>query len=86
MADLSDDIAVFEAMEPGLKQDHDGDWVVVRDRELVGTYPSFEDAATVAVDRFDRGPYLIRQIGAPPMSMPAAVMYRPASAHDTRRV
>lgn len=44
---------------------------------LVGTCDSFEAAAEDAVERFGRGPYPIRRVGAPPVTLPASVPYRP---------
>jgi hypothetical protein len=40
-------------------------------------YDAFDAAAKVAVQRFGRGPYLIRQIGAPPIVLSASVLYQP---------
>ena len=78
MADIKQDIAAFDAIEIDLAAEHPGDWALVHDQELIGTYPTFEAAATEAVSRFGRGPYLIRQIGAPPVRLPASVMYHHA--------
>jgi hypothetical protein len=47
----------------------------VHQQQLVALYSTFEAAAEEAVRRFGRGPYLIRQIGAPPLILPASVMY-----------
>lgn len=80
MAELTKEIAAYERMRNGLEVDHLGEWVVMRDEELVGTYESFEKAAEDAVQRFGRGPYLIRQVGAPPLVLPAVVQYRPVHA------
>lgn len=77
MPDIDREISAYEAMQPDLEAHHMGEWAVVRGEELVGTYPSFEVAASNAVTRFGRGPYLIRQIGAPPVTLPASVMYIP---------
>ena len=56
-------IAVYDAMRAHLEQEYFGKWVVFHDREFVGSYDEFEDAAEVAITRFGRGPYLIRQVG-----------------------
>ena len=77
MGVLSREIAAYEGMRDWLETDYFGKWVVVYDEELVGTYETFSDAAHVAVRRFGRGPYLIRQIGAPPITLPASIQYRP---------
>ena len=75
MANVKRNIAAFEAMELDLVAEHPGDWVLVHDEQLIGTYPTFDEAAREAVSRFGRGPYLIRQIGAPRVTLPASVLY-----------
>ena len=77
MALLSNEIAAYEEMRDVLEVDHFGEWVVVHNEQLVGTYDDFEAAAEEAVRQFGRGPYLIRQVGASPMSLPASLLYRP---------
>lgn len=70
MADVDVEIAAFKARLFELEAAHFGKWVVFRHAQLVGVYNSFEDAAGDAVKRFGRGPYLIRQVGAPPLALP----------------
>lgn len=77
MAKLKEEIATYERMSNDLEIEHSGKWVVVHNKELAGIYDSFELAAEDAVKRFGRGPYLIRKIGAPPVTLPASVLYRP---------
>jgi hypothetical protein len=79
-ATVIEDIAAFDAMRSALESEHLGEWVVFHDRQLAGFYPTMERAAEEAVRRFGRGPYLIRQIGSPPVTLPASVMY-PTHAH-----
>lgn len=64
--DISKDIAAFERLLPKLEQEHAGKWILIVDEELVQAFETFEDAASEAVVRFGRGPFLIRQVGAPP--------------------
>lgn len=80
MATLKTEIAAYERMRDDLELEHFGKWVVVHDEKLVGTYETFEKAAEIAVERFGRGPYLIRRVGAPPFVLPASVKYRPVHA------
>lgn len=77
MADVNDDIAAYEQIRQELEAQHTGKWVLLHDRHLIGQYDSFESVAEDAVRRFGRGPYLIRQIGAPPVTLPASVLYVP---------
>jgi hypothetical protein len=87
MPNLSSEISAFEAMRARLETDHLGEWVVVHDEKLVGLYPTMESAAIEAVKRFGNGPYLIRQIGAPAVVLPASVMYRAShDSHDQMRL
>ena len=75
MVELDREIAAYDAMRADLENRHMGEWAVVFNTDLVGIFSSFEDAAQAAVQKFGRGPYLIRQIGAPPVVMPASVIY-----------
>jgi len=75
MAKLDDEIAAYDAMRSDLETRALGKWALVHDRKLIGTYDSFDAAAQQAVQKFGRGPYLIRQIGAPPKTLPASVMF-----------
>jgi hypothetical protein len=70
---LEDEIAAYDAMRGELEAKCIGKWVLVRSRELVRVFDSFEEAAELAVERFGRGPYLIRQVGGPPITLPAAL-------------
>jgi len=81
MAELPEDqlaaeIRAFEAMRPLLEKNYLGKFVVIRGGALVGAWDTLDAAAREAVLRFGRGPYLIRQVGAPPSIVPASVMFR----------
>ncbi len=76
MAELDKDIAAYDAKREELEQHHHGKWVVFHDGEFIGAYDSLDNAATEAVRRFGRGPYLIRQVGAPPITLPASAMFQ----------
>lgn len=83
MANLKEDISAFEAMKAELEAEHFQEWVVFYGGRLVATCPDFETAATVAVDRYDTGPYLIRQVGAGDIQLPGGMVFRPTHALDT---
>jgi len=74
MADVQAEIAAYEKMRQELEAKHTGQWVLVHHLQLVGVYSAFETAAEEAVKRFGRDTYLIRQVGAPPVTLPASVM------------
>lgn len=72
---IEDDIGAYEAMKADLESRLMGKWVLIHDKALIGAYDSMAAAADDAVRRFGRGPYLLRQVGAPPVTFPASVMY-----------
>lgn len=80
MTTLKDEIAAYETMRSEMEANHLGKWALVHERALVGIFDEFEKVAADAVKRFGRGPYLIRQIGAPAPTLPASVLYGPAGA------
>ena len=75
MSELDTEIQAYEKMRPKLEADHMGKWVIVHNDKLIGTYPSFDTAAEEAVQKFGRGPYLIRRVGGDQITLPASVMY-----------
>ena len=75
--ELIGNIVAYERMQSDLEAEHAGEWVLFHDGKLVGTFKSFGDAAVQAVARFGRGPYLIRQIGSGPFTLPASASYNP---------
>lgn len=79
---LDRQIEAYEEMREFLEAKHFREWVVFYNGELVDTYDSDEDAAVDAVQRFGRGPYLIRQVGAPPRRLPASLQFRRVFAND----
>ena len=83
MADpLKIEIAAYEAAKSELEEHHKDKWVVFHDKELIGAFDTFDAAAAEAVRLFGPGPYLIRQVGAAPISLPASVMYQPYNAAE----
>lgn len=85
MTVLDKEIATFDAKKNELEKHHLGKFVVIRGDEVVGTWDTMDAAATEAVRKFCRGPYLIRQIGAPPISIPASVFARPVAPKHANR-
>jgi len=75
MADIDSEIAAYETMRVELENQHMGKWVLISGEKVIGVFSSFDGAARDAVQKFGRGPYLIRQVGAPPITMPASVVY-----------
>lgn len=83
---IRDDITVYEAMRSDLEAANLGSWVLIHSRNLIGIYRTFDEAAEQAVRQFGRGPYLIRQIGAPSVTLPASVIYGPLHAVNFMRL
>ena len=73
---LQSEIRAYDDMRLQLESEHFGKWVVFHDQKLQDTYDSFEDAAANAVERFGRGPYLIRRVGASSVQLPVSLLYR----------
>jgi hypothetical protein len=78
MATLDIEIAMFDTLRSDLEAHHMSQWVLIQDRYLVSTFATFDAAAQHAVATLGRGPYLIRQVGAQPIVLPASVMFPPA--------
>jgi hypothetical protein len=76
MPDLNIEIAAYRAQLFDLERSHHGKWVVFHGPNNLGLFDTFDDAAKEAVRLFGRGPYLIRKIGAPPISLPVCVLQR----------
>jgi hypothetical protein len=86
MAELETEITTYESMREGLEAEHMGKWALLHDHDLIGLYDTFDAVAREAVKRFGRGPYLIRQIGARPATLPASVMFQPVHGPYKLRV
>jgi hypothetical protein len=84
MTVLRDDIAAFDRMRADLEAQHHKEWVVFYQAQLIGAFPDFEAAASAAVERFGDGPYLIREVGAPPaVQLPGGMIFTPAHVLDS---
>ncbi len=79
---LAKEIAAFERERANLLTHHAGKFVVFKDEQLVGSFDTFDNAATEAIRRFGAGPYLIRQVVSSTVlpRISTAVHFRPAHA------
>ena len=82
MGQLDVEIATYNRMREDLEANHRWEWVVIHGEELVGIFDDFQVAADTAVRRFGRGPYLIRQVGRGPGTLPAAFVGQWIYVHD----
>ena len=85
-SNVREDIAAYEAQQGELEAAFFGKWVLFYDRQFIGTFDSFDEAARIAVARFGKGPYLIRRVGSTSVTLPASVMYGPLHAINLMRV
>ena len=74
------EIEAYDKMRDQLEKEHMGKWVLFHNQQLVGVFGDSSAAAEEAVRKFGRGPYLIRQVGAPSVTLPASVLFFPAYA------
>lgn len=87
MSVLSKDIAAFERMRARLEADHPRGWVVFHQGVYIAVYPDFQAAAADAVERFEQGPYLIRQVGGPAtVSLSGGMIFTPSHAVISGRI
>jgi hypothetical protein len=73
---LEIEIRAYETKLPELEKTYPNKFVVFSGEEFFGAWDTLNAAAAAAVARFGRGPYLIRQVGAPPSTLPASVLFR----------
>jgi hypothetical protein len=73
---LETEIQAYDKKLRELEKVYPGKFVVFKGEEFIGAWDTLNAAAAEAVARFGRGPYLIRQVGAPPPTLPASVLFR----------
>ena len=75
MTTLLEEIDAYDRMRDVLETQYLGKWVVIRDGKIQASCDTFGDAARDAIKKYGRGPYLIRQVGAGPITLPASVEF-----------
>jgi hypothetical protein len=86
MADLDVELAAYRSQLFDLENQFFGKWVLFHGEARIGVFDAFETAAVEAVRRFGRGPYLIREVGAPPVSLPVCIAQRRSDERSALRV
>jgi len=81
-AGINENIKAYEKMLDELERHHRWKWVLFHDRNHIDAFDTFDTAAHEAMQRFGRGPYLIRQVGAPVPRLPTSIPYRPVGTHS----
>ncbi len=74
--ELKKEIETFEKMKNKLEKKYMNKWVLIRGTKFISAHDSFQDVSKEAVAKFGRGPYLIRQVGAPPVVFPVSVVFK----------
>lgn len=75
------ELEAYEEKKQELTKHYPGKFVLFHGKELIGSFDTFDNAAKEAVQKFGKGPYLIRQVGGVTgMPLPASVAYRPVYA------
>jgi len=74
------EIEAYGKVREEMEKEHMGKWVLFHNQALAGVFDDSSTAAEEAVRRFGRGPYLIRQVGASSVTLPASVLFFPAYA------
>ena len=82
MATLEENVAAYEEMRNELETNHMHHWVVIYDKELVGTFTDFQEAAHSAVTQFGPGPYHIKKVGEPPLQITTSWRFVQTRAAD----
>ena len=79
---LEQEIDAYEAMRADLEEKYFDKWIIMRNSKVAGAFDSSEECIQFAVEEFGRGPYLIRQVGEPPMRLPTSALLGTMNAPD----
>ena len=60
---LAEESAFYEEHETEFLRDHQGHHLLIKGRELIGSYESEDEAVDEGVRRFGYGPFLVRRAG-----------------------
>jgi len=78
VATLEDNIKAYESKLSEMELHYLGKVVVFYDGEFIESFDNFNNAGEFATKTYGRGPYLIREVGAPTSyRMPTSIMYQP---------
>ncbi len=72
--ELEAQIKAYETMQEELEDKWYGQWVLFHNEKFIGNFPTFEEAAQIATDRFDDDPFLLRKVGSGSIQPPVAMM------------
>jgi hypothetical protein len=58
---LAEEVRTYESHLPGWL-DREAQWVLIKGREVLGFFPSFEEALRAGYRQIEDGPFLVKQI------------------------
>jgi len=61
---LAEEMTAYRLLLPELLRDHEGQYVLIRGREVIGVFPDRSQALREGYRRFDVSPFLVREITA----------------------
>ena len=82
MTTLEQEIDAYEGMRADLEEKYFDKWIIVRNSKVAGAFDSSEECIQFAVENFGRGPYLVRQVGEPPVTLPASALLGTMNARN----
>lgn len=71
---LETELETYRHLGENARQQHTHEWVVISGKKILGYYKEFEEAALKAFAAFGDQPFLIRQIDAPPITVPQLIL------------
>ena len=77
MMTLEKEIQLYDEMRAELEEKYFNRWIIIRGTKVSGPFEDSAECVQFAIEHFGRGPYLIRQVGAPPLHLPASAILVP---------
>lgn len=59
---LARELATYDARKTDLLEGHEGEWVVIGGDEILGTWPTYEEALDKGYSRYGLHPFLAKQL------------------------
>ncbi len=80
LATLDENIEAYERRRDEMEAKYRDQWVVFVDEEFIEAFDDFQEAAMMAIQRWGKGPYLIRLVGEEPRMIPMSLISRSVDA------
>ena len=75
---LGTEKAFFTSQREALSRRYPGHHLLIKDEEVIGAYPTFDEAVDAGVAKFDSGPFLVQSADEPldetPGNIPALAL------------